>query len=94
MLTEVIRMASDVRWLSREVCANLELSFGHMVISLKAKQATCVRSLIYRFSPSLPAGNLFATLACFAPVRKHATVTAMYSGCTVRCHEWGNLMLH
>lgn len=41
-------LASDVRRMSREVYANLELSFGHMVIFLKGKQATCV----YRISPS------------------------------------------
>jgi hypothetical protein len=54
-------LASDVRRMSREVYANLDLSFGHMVILLKGKQATCVRSPIYRISPScLPERHLKA----------------------------------
>jgi hypothetical protein len=35
----------------------------------------------------LPTGKTFASLACFAAARKHATVTATHTGCTVRWHE-------
>lgn len=74
--------------------AKLEISFGHMVSFLDRHAGDLHQVAYLSHLAELPFGKTFETLACFDAVRKHATVTAMYIGCTVRFREWRNLMLH